>query len=138
MTPRMTPSLGGASGLSYCKHAALAWQFIPADGQWLCELLPTWHYTRDGYRESAYADEYLSGIKRMERNAAVLGATRMWAAYLHGEDNLINERDTLLDYGTLLTFTVDRGADDNTWSAASVRGAEPSASDETDDDMALF
>lgn len=126
------------SGLSYCQHAALAWQFIPADGQWLCELLPTWHYTRDGYRESAYADEYLSGIKRMERNAAVLGATRMWAAYLHGEDSLISERDTLLDYGKLLTFTVDRGVDDAAWSAASVKDADPSASDETDDDMALF
>ena len=126
------------SGLSYCQHAALGWQFVRADGQWLCELVPTYHYTRDGYRESLFADEYLSGIKRKEKNLAVLGATRMWAAYLHGDSReLLDERDTLLDYGTLLTFTVDRGVDDRTWTDAQSKDAEDAASDEADD-LALF
>ena len=38
--------------ISYCQHAALEWQFLQADGQWLCALTPTYHYTRDGYRDS--------------------------------------------------------------------------------------
>ena len=41
--------------IRYCQHAALEWQFLLADGQWLCALTPTYHYTRDGYRESRYA-----------------------------------------------------------------------------------
>lgn len=125
------------SGLSYCQHAALKWQFISAGDEWFCELAPTWHYTRDGYRESAYADKYLSGIKRMEKNLAVLYATRMWAAYLHGEDNLLQERDTLLDYGTLLTFTVDQSVDDATWSNPSAKDGDPLTPDSTND-MTLF
>lgn len=126
------------SGISFCQHAALAWRFIRAADQWLCELLPTYHYTHDGYRESRYADEYLSNIKRKERNPAVLGATRMWAAYLHGDSNdILADRETLLDYGTLLTFTTDRGVDDTTWTATPSKDAEPPTSDESDD-LALF
>jgi hypothetical protein len=61
----------------------------------------------------------------------------MWAAYLHGDDNLLAERDTLLDYGTLLTFSVDRGVDDTNWASPS-KGSEGATADEADDDMALF
>lgn len=126
------------SGVSFYQHAALAWRFIRAADQWLCELLPTYHYTYDGYRESRYADEYLSKIKRMERNPAVLGATRMWAAYLHGDSNdLLADRETLLDYGSLLTFLTDLGVDDSTWTATTSKDAELPASDVTDD-LALF
>lgn len=105
------------SGVSYCKHAALKWQFTqPGDG-WLCALSPTYYYTRDGKSESKFTDKLLSGIKRMERNAAVLGTTLMWAAYLRGEDHLLEQTDTILDYGELLTFAVDRGINDADWLA---------------------
>jgi hypothetical protein len=45
--------------ISCCQHAALEWQFVLADGQWLCALVPTRRYTHDGYRESRFVSEPL-------------------------------------------------------------------------------
>jgi hypothetical protein len=96
-TPDLTPRrIRGASGrlklvfnpkekknspgqISYCQHAALEWQFVQADGHWLCALTPTYHYTRDGYRDSVFLSELPSGIKRLDRTPAVYQQTRMWA-----------------------------------------------------------
>jgi uncharacterized protein DUF4365 len=103
--------------LSYCQHASLEWQFLLADDQWLCALTPTYHYTRDGHEESRYASELLSGIKRLERNAAVYHTTRMWAAYLRSRTVECDARETILEYGSLLTYTADRGIDDAAWLA---------------------
>jgi hypothetical protein len=103
--------------ISYCQHAALEWQFLPADGQWLCALVPTYFYSRDGYRESRYASGLLSGIKRRERNLAVYHQTRMWAAYLRRQNEAPGPQQALLEYGTLVTCVADRGIDDATWRA---------------------
>jgi len=65
--------------ISYWQHAALEWQFLYIDGQWYCALTPTYHYTRDGYRDSLFLSDLLAGIKRLDRNPAVYQQTRMWA-----------------------------------------------------------
>jgi hypothetical protein len=121
--------------LSYCQHAALEWQFLLGDGQWLCALTPTYHYTRDGHEESRYASELLSGIKRLERNAAVYHTTRMWAAYLRSRNGEPGARETILEYGNLLTFTADRGIDDAAWLAEpGVPAGETGSGDDLDRD----
>ncbi len=101
--------------LSYCKHAALEWQFLQFDDEWFCALTPTYHYTRDGYRDSLFLSEYLTGIKSLERNPAVYGQTRMWATVLHGQLGVIDPRETLLAYGELATCTADRSINDSAW-----------------------
>jgi hypothetical protein len=78
--------------ISYCQHAALEWQFLHLDGHWLCALTPTYHYTRDGHRDSLYLSDLLKGIKQRERNAAVYHLTRMWATFLHSDDDLLGSR----------------------------------------------
>lgn len=121
--------------VSYCKHAALEWQFLLLDGQWYCALTPTYHYTRDGYRDSLFLSEYLTGIKQLDRNPAVRGQTGMWATYLHGEDGVFEPRETILTYGELMTFTAERAIDDDAWLA------DPRKSDNdepTGDELALF
>ncbi|NED51507.1 DUF4365 domain-containing protein [Micromonospora aurantiaca] len=115
--------------ISYCQHAALEWQFIAIDGAWHCALTPTYHYTRDGHRDSLFLSDLLAGIKRLDRNPAVYGQTRMWAAYLHDDDNVLDPRDTVLAYGTLLTFESDRGIDDTAWLA------DPRKTADADDDQ---
>ena len=129
MTPRSVRSSTGRTRLvfnpkfkkaapdqiSYCQHAALQWQFTAIDGAWYCALTPTYHYTRDGHLDSLFLSDLLAGIKRLDRNPAVHGQTLMWAAYLHNDDNVLDPRDTVLDYGTLLTFDADRGIDDTAW-----------------------
>jgi hypothetical protein len=103
--------------VSYYKHAALEWQFLALDGEWFCALTPTFHFTRDGFRDSLYLSDYLAGIKRLDRNPAVRGQTRMWASYLHGEDGVFDPRETVLVYGDLVTHTSDRAIDDAAWLA---------------------
>ncbi|MFI9412856.1 DUF4365 domain-containing protein [Nocardia gamkensis] len=130
--------------VSHYKHAALEWKFLPLDGQWYCALTPTYHYTRDGYRDSMFLSEQLAGIKRLDKNLAVLGATRMWATYLHGEEGVLDPRETILEYGELLDFTADRAIDDNTWLAdpRKTGPGDADASSEADtpinDELALF
>lgn len=101
--------------ISYCKHVALEWRFLLLDAEWFCALSPTYHYTRDGVRDSLFLSEYLTGIKQRERNPAVYGKTRMWATYLHGEDGVLEPRETILTYGELATHTADRAIDDAAW-----------------------
>jgi hypothetical protein len=127
--------------INYCKHAALEWQFLLLDDQWYCALTPTYHYTRDGYRDSLFLSSYLTGIKQLDRNPAVHGQTRMWATYLRGEDGVLDPKDTILTYGELMTFTVDRAIDDAAWLAAprKVDAGDVSAVDEPGtDEFALF
>lgn len=85
------------------------------EGEWFCTLTPDYFYSYDGRKESRFTAGYLSGIKKLERNQAVLGETRMWAAFLRFEPNLLDERDRILDFGELEVFDVERGIDDESW-----------------------
>ena len=113
-----TPKYKKNGQISYCQHAALEWQFIDIEGHWHCALNPTYHYTRDGYRDSLFLSDYLSKMKRLDRNPAVYHQVRMWAHYLQGggEDTL-DLRDTILAYGRLETFDAEKGIDDKAWRA---------------------
>jgi hypothetical protein len=128
--------------ISYCQHAALEWQFIAIDGAWYCTLTPTYHYTRDGHRDSLFQSELLAGIKRRDRNPAVYGQTRMWASYLRDDEDVLDPRDTVLGYGALLTFEADRGIDDTAWLADPRKTADAdldmAETDATQDEPTLF
>lgn len=116
--------------VSYYKHAALRWQFLHLDDQWLCALSPEAHYTRDGRADSSFIADLLAGLKRLDRNLAVLGHVRMWAAYLRGEQTLLDvDRHPLLDFGTLLSFHTDVGIDDTDWLTDHRTRPSPSPSD---------
>lgn len=101
--------------IGFLKHAALDWRFLLVGQQWFCVLNPTFHYTRDGQHESAYMSDLLAGIKRLDRNLAVLGHTVMWASYLKGDAGVFEPRETIITYGDLVTLTADSGIDDDLW-----------------------
>jgi hypothetical protein len=101
--------------LSYYHHAALKPRFRRIDGIWFCQLSVDYCFTHDGQSESSFADSLLAGIKRLERHPSVIGWTRMWEAYLQGD---LLTADSLLTFGSLLTFPVDRGIDDAWWGPA--------------------
>lgn len=101
--------------ISYCKHVALEWRFLTLEGEWLCALTPTYHYTRDGVRDSLFLPELLSGIKLLEKNPAVHSKTVMWATYLRGADDVLDPRETILTYGELVTLSANRSIDDAAW-----------------------
>jgi hypothetical protein len=101
--------------VAFYRHSGLRRQFLRLDGDWFLELLPTYHYTIDGYYESKFTGDLLSEIKRLERNGAVLRQVRMWANYFHREESLLEESDRRLRFGDLALFDVDRGINDASW-----------------------
>jgi hypothetical protein len=116
--------------VSYYHHAAVNPRFRRIGGQWLCQLGVDYCFTHDGWKESSFADGLLAGIKRLERHPAVLGWTRMWEGYLQGD--LLTAR-SLLTFGKLLTFEVDRGIDDDWWGPAPGTGVDDDSSDDRTD-----
>jgi hypothetical protein len=109
------PNKRDPSKVAYYRHSGLKWQFVNLEGEWFCTLTPDYFYSNDGRRESRFSASYLSGIKKLERNQSVLGETRMWAAFLRFEPNLLDQRDRILDFGELEAFGVGRGIDDESW-----------------------
>ncbi len=89
---------------------------------------PDFFYSYDGRRESKYTASYLSGIKKLERNASVLGETRMWANFLRFEPTLLDENDRIHDFGHLESFGVERGLNDDDWK----KDIEPAATENSD------
>jgi hypothetical protein len=110
--------------VSYYHHAALNPRFRRIDGKWFCQLGVDYCFTRDGTNESSFSDSLLAGIKRLERHPAVIGWTRMWEVYLQGD---LLTADSLLTFGSLVTFQVDRGIDDAWWGPAPATSADDDA-----------
>lgn len=117
--------------VAYFRHDAFSRRFVRFDGRWYLEIVPTYHYTYDGSRESHYAAEYLRKIKAREKNAAVRDQMRMWARYLRGEETLLDRSPRLLGFGKLLTFEIESGINDEAWKAPRETGTP-------DDELQLF
>jgi hypothetical protein len=101
----------------YCRHHAAFLNFRQWDGHWYLEIDPTYHFTRDGERESLFAPEYLAKIKRLERNAAVRGQVEHWAQFLaqRQSDTLFDAADRRIEFDELTAVTVDAAIDERTW-----------------------
>lgn len=121
------PKLNRRKEVSYYQHLALEFQFVLIGVDWFCELVPNYHYTRDGTIESSISSSLRSGIKRIEKNYAVLGQVRMWANYLRGEETLLGTRQGLLKFGELVTFETEYGIDDDAWRSNETHAASGEA-----------
>jgi hypothetical protein len=64
-----------------------------------------------------FHEERLKGIKRIEKNRAVLSSVLFWADYLQPKHTLFRSQDTMLTFGKLATFSCDVGIDDRAWLA---------------------
>jgi hypothetical protein len=109
------PKKSDPTQISYYRHAALSWQFVQVESDWYCEVVPDYFFTRDGHQQSRFASDLLRGIKKLDRNAAVLHETKMWVSILRGEEDLFGQPERLLDFGELLSFKVNWGIDDAAW-----------------------
>jgi len=107
----------------YCRHYAADARFRRWDETWYLEINPTYHFTIDGTRDSLYGGEYLAGIKRLERNRAVLDLTKAWADFLTGRQDasLFRVADERIIFGKLATVGIDAAIDDKAWTAVAPR-----------------
>jgi hypothetical protein len=109
-----------AGEIAYYRHASCITQFRRYDGQWYLEITPTYHFTSDGQRQHPLAEKFLSGIKRQEKQGAVLYQLVMWASLLRGAEEIdagyfSSSTYPFLQFGPLETFSLDVGIDDKAW-----------------------
>ena len=101
---------------TYCRHSAFKGYFLRPDNEWYLEISPTYHFTSDGYSKHKFRDELLQGIKRMDRNPAVLGQLLMWADYLsQPTQNLFSSEYPFLRFGELVTVESNISLPDDVW-----------------------
>ncbi len=98
---------------SYFRHVAFFGHFLEMDSNWFLQITPTYRFTKDGYRDSRFSAEALSGIKRLENNRAVHGQVFMWAELLQKET--LFSQHNLIKFHPLLQFQADSGFDDADW-----------------------
>ncbi|WP_316204186.1 DUF4365 domain-containing protein [Bradyrhizobium sp. SZCCHNS3051] len=76
---------------SYFRHDAFHAHFLRIGEEWHLAVEPTYHFTSDGYHESRYSAERMSGIKRLETNQSVRGHIGMWTAFLVRQPDLLRK-----------------------------------------------
>jgi hypothetical protein len=98
---------------SYFRHVAFFGRFLQMDGNWFLQITPTYRFTKDGFHDSRFSSDALSGIKRLENNQAVHGQVVMWAEFLQKET--LFSQHNMIKFFPLLQFTADSGFDDPDW-----------------------
>lgn len=93
------------------RHLAFSGRFRQLAGEYYLQINPTYRFTHNGREKDRFHASALSGIKRWDRNRAVLNQTRLWNGVLAVRPAT---RDViqLLRFGTALSFDVDQKADE--------------------------
>jgi len=101
---------------AYCRHTAFKGYFQQLGDKWYLEITPTYHFTSDGHNEDRFRVERLKGIKRLERNPAVMGQLLMWADYLRKPiQSFFSSEYPLLSFGELVTVDINMSLPDDIW-----------------------
>ena len=111
--------------IGYYRHSAFEGRFLSVDAKWFLEITPTYYYTTDGHAIHPYHEEYLSGIKRLERNSAVLGQVMLFADHLTRPPDMYTTEYPFLKFGALATFDVGVGINDRLWLPAEEEQVSP-------------
>jgi nucleoside phosphorylase len=110
----------------YYRHNAFRSQFLRLNGKWYLEIIPTYHYTTDGYAVYKYYEDEVKGIKRIEDNEAIFRQVIFWSRVLKGAEPeparhiIFDEDEERADYpylrlGDLLEYSLDYGIIDDAW-----------------------
>ena len=123
---------------AYCRHLAFKGYFLRLGDEWYLEITPTYHFTSDGYKRYKFRAERLQGIKRLERNPAVLGQLLMWADYLSKPtQDLFSAEYPFLRFGQLTTVDSNASLPDDVWYNAE-EDSESKNLGEVDNQLELF
>lgn len=112
------PSKADANVTAYYRHHAFGGRFRQYDGEWYLQIDPTYRYTRDGYRLDLFGPKRLSGMRKLEKNPAVLGQVVMWATLLSDppeHDLFASPPYPYLGFDGLMTFDSPFGINDAAW-----------------------
>jgi nucleoside phosphorylase len=108
----------------YLRHNAFRGRFRRVGGAWHLEVTPTYRFTSDGKRKYLFHEDQLRGIKRLERNRAVLSQVLLWTDVLCPPLSLFSGRARLLRFGPGLVFGATRSVPDEQWSQPGDEGLD--------------
>lgn len=103
------------TGPSYYRHAAFFPHFMEIQDEWYLAIEPTYHFTRDGFSESAFSDKLLSTIKRFETNSNVRGHIGLWRAVLTEQGDMFRKEYPFLSFEGVPSLTHAYGVPDELW-----------------------
>jgi hypothetical protein len=101
--------------LQYLRHDAFRGRFLKIEESWFLEIVPTYLFTVDGRNKYVYGDNLLSGLKKLQRQGAVLGQIVMWKALLTQEQSMFDRTPRLLGFGELLQISFEHAINDTDW-----------------------
>jgi hypothetical protein len=101
--------------ISFYRHSAFRGFFVRHDNEWYLEINPTHYFTSNGRDLDVFFESHLSGLKRIERNEAVLRQVLMWASYLQRSGDLFTTPYPYVQFGSIQTGTIEAGIDDQMW-----------------------
>jgi len=123
---------------AYCRHSAFKGYFLRLGDEWYLEITPTYHFSSNGYDDDMFRAEHLQGIKRLERNPAVVGQLLMWADHLRKPiQSLFSSEYSFLSFGELATVDINTSLPDNVWYQTE-EGDEAQNMRATDNQLRLF
>lgn len=99
----------------YYRHSAFSGHFRRYDKRWYFEITPTYHFTIDGYKKHFNHEEFITKIKRLEHNQAIMGQVRMWGYYLTQEPDAFSAKYPFLTFGNLVSLDANFGLNDAEW-----------------------
>jgi hypothetical protein len=128
--------------VKYYRHSGFYGQFRRYESKWYVDISPSYFFSSDGKYQHPLAEEYQKGIKRLEKNATVLGQIVMWSALLRGRGEEEEARwypnpYTHLHFGPLAKFATGVGIDEKLWLESEEEVLAKSVT-ETVDDLPLF
>ncbi|MCY4014384.1 MAG: SMEK domain-containing protein [Gammaproteobacteria bacterium] len=108
------------------RHLAFSPRFVRMSTSWFLSIEPDWYFSfGPRYQLSTYADQLLSGRKRLEREASVRNQFRFWAWWLaHCDEEDLFDQDLnpgpRLAFGRAVSLPGARYLDDGHWGPVSM------------------
>jgi hypothetical protein len=98
------------SKVAHHQHLSFELTFAKLGEGWYAQIVPSWYYSYDGYRQSNWHEDLLSKEKRLEHNASVRNMVR-FVAYFLASIAKSEDEDHELRFRTLVEFN-DRETED--------------------------
>lgn len=121
----------------YYRHLGFEPRFRRFGLSWYLEVTPTYHFTSDGNKVSNFAESYLSGIKRIEKHAAVHADLRFWG-YILTDRGLFTKSVDFLTLCEPLTFPTDFGIPEEDWLGRADEEEKARLTQSDDPELPLF
>ncbi|SEI96021.1 hypothetical protein SAMN05518849_1022 [Sphingobium sp. AP50] len=91
----------GPTKVAHHQHLSFDLTFTRLGDEWYAQIVPSWYYSYDGYRQSNWHDDLLSQQKRLEHNSSVRNMVRFVAYFLSTSDDAESD---LLHFQSLVEF----------------------------------